>query len=299
MTLKLFVLPGDERFGERLAAASGAAVLAADIRRFPDGESYLRLDDPVDGDSVAVVARLDRPDPRIPQLLFAAALLREQGASRAGLVAPYLPYMRQDDRFRPGEAVTSATFAGWISSHFDWLLTVDPHLHRYPSLDAIYSIPSCVLTAAPRIAEWIERNVDAPVVVGPDSESEQWVRAVAGVNDLPWRVLEKTRYGDRDVRVTGSDLESVRDRHPVIVDDICSSGATLAEAARVLKEAGFESARCAVVHGIFDDEARKRLRDAGIEEIVCSDSADVEEAVIEMAETIAPEMLRMSGVDRP
>lgn len=299
MTLKLFVLPGDERFGERLAAASGAAVLAADIRRFPDGESYLRLDDPVDGDSVAVVARLDRPDPRIPQLLFAAALLREQGASRAGLVAPYLPYMRQDDRFRPGEAVTSATFAGWISSHFDWLLTVDPHLHRYPSLDAIYSIPSCVLTAAPRIAEWIERNVDAPVVVGPDSESEQWVRAVAGVNDLPWRVLEKTRYGDRDVRVTGSDLESVRDRHPVIVDDICSSGATLAEAARVLKEAGFESSRCAVVHGLFDDEARKRLHDAGIEAIVCSDSADVEEAVIELAETIAPEMLRMSGVDRP
>src|SRR6056297_2439820 len=165
MTLKLLALPGDERFAEDLAANLGAEVLAADLRRFPDGESYLRLEDAVDGDPVAVVARLGRPDPRIPQLLFAAALLREQGASRIGLVAPYLPYMRQDDRFRPGEAVTSVTFAGWISSHFDWLVTVDPHLHRYPSLDAVYAIPSRVATAAAPIAVWIARHVDSPIIV--------------------------------------------------------------------------------------------------------------------------------------
>jgi len=298
MTLKLFALPGDERFACRLAEETGAELLAADVRRFPDGESYLRLDDPVDGDSVAVVARLARPDPKIPQLLFAAALLREQGASCLGLVAPYLPYMRQDDRFKPGEAVTSATFAGWVSSHFDWLVTVDPHLHRYPSLDAIYSIPSCVLTAAPQIAEWIDRHVESPVVVGPDSESEQWVRAVADVNGLPWRVLEKTRYGDREVRVTGYDLGAVRDRRPVIVDDICSSGATLAEAARVLKEAGLKPSRCAVVHGLFNDDARRKLRDAGIEVIACSDSVDVDEAVIELIPTLAPEVVQISGGDR-
>lgn len=295
MTPKLLALPGDEAFAERLARESGAAVVGADIRRFPDGESYLRLDDAVDGHPVAVVARLDRPDAKVPQLLFASELLRDQGAGSVGLVAPYLPYMRQDDRFRPGEAVTSATFAGWISAHFDWLLTVDPHLHRYPSLDAIYAIPACVVTAAPRIADWIDRHVESPVIIGPDSESEQWVRRVAEVRDLPWRVLEKTRHGDRDVEITGDHLESVRDRNPVIVDDICSSGATLAKAARVLAAAGFATARCVVVHGLFDDAARRLLVDAGVGEVVFTDSVQSEDAAIGLTGILAPALAERIG----
>jgi ribose-phosphate pyrophosphokinase len=287
MTFKLLALPGDETFAARLAECTGADVLDADIRRFPDGESYLRLDDPVDGASVAVVARLDRPDARIPPLLFAAAMARDLGAARVGLVAPYLPYMRQDDRFRPGEALTSVTFAHWLSTHFDWLVTVDPHLHRYPTLDAIYSLEARTVTAAPLIAAWIHGNVTDPVVVGPDSESEQWVRAVASERRLPWRVLEKRRRGDTDVTVTGNDLAGVRDRNPVLVDDICASGATLAEAARVLREAGLAAPACVVVHGLFDDDSRARLRRAGVAPVIATDSVESDLARIELAGRIA------------
>jgi ribose-phosphate pyrophosphokinase len=297
MTLKLLALPGDEEFAAGIAADADADVLAAEIRRFPDGESYLRVGDPVEGCSVAVVARLDRPDDKIPPLLFASAMVRDLGAAHVGLLAPYLPYMRQDDRFRAGEALTSATFAAWISSQFDWLVTVDPHLHRYPALDAIYSLEARALNSAPLIAEWIRRNVVDPVVIGPDSESEQWARAVAEIHGVPWRVLEKTRYGDRDVAVTAEGLDAVRHCNPVIVDDICSSGATLAQAARSLSGEGLAPARCAVVHGLFDDRSRAVLAEVGIDDIVCTDSTQAGGA-IELASIIAPVIAELAGGGR-
>jgi hypothetical protein len=87
--------------------------------------------------------------------------------------------MRQDRRFQPGEAVTSQIFARFVSSRFDWLVTVDPHLHRIRSLEEIYTIPTRVVHAAPLLAEWVASNVSRPLLVGPDQESEQWVAEVA------------------------------------------------------------------------------------------------------------------------
>src|SRR5690606_27816096 len=122
------------------ALAAEAGVLHC--RRFPDGESYLRIDSPVTGRDCVVLASLANPDARYLPLVFLAATLKELGAHTVGLVAPYLCYMRQDTRFREGEAVTSRLFARRLSEEVDWLVTVDPHLHRYRRLDEIYSIPA-------------------------------------------------------------------------------------------------------------------------------------------------------------
>lgn len=288
MNAPLFIaLPGDESLAAALAERLGAQTAELEYRRFPDGESYLRLDVPLNRRPVVIVARLARPDPKIPALLFAADLVRDLGADCVGLVAPYLPYMRQDIRFHPGEALTSASFARWISTHFDWLVTVDPHLHRYHSLDQIYSIPSSVVPAAPALAEWISANVRQPVVIGPDAESAQWVKAVAARADLPWRVMRKQRFGDHDVRIAAPDLTGLAGHTPVLVDDILSSGATLARAAELLGEAGLTHPVCAVVHGLFGDRSREALAAAGIRRPVCTDSVDVPEGVIELAPLLA------------
>ena len=82
--------------------------------------------------------------------------LKQLGARSVGLIAPYLAYMRQDKQFHDGECITSRHFSRWISERFDWLVTIDPHLHRYHSLDEIYSIPSCVIHATGVIAEYSE-----------------------------------------------------------------------------------------------------------------------------------------------
>ncbi len=193
-------------------------------------------------------------------LLLAASAAKDLKASRVGLVAPYLAYMRQDDRFQPGEGVTSAYYARILSAHFDWLVTVDPHLHRYASLSEIYSIPTRTLHAAPAFSEWILRHVETPLLIGPDAESEQWVAAVANGAGAPHSILQKTRRGDREVDVGIPDVESYRSRTPVLVDDIISTGRTLIAASRRLRALGFLPPVCIGVHAIFAESAYAELR---------------------------------------
>ena len=135
-------------------------------------------------------------------------------------------------------------FAGFVSQSVDWLVTVDPHLHRYSSLSQIYSIPSLALHAGPPIAAWIGKNVDSPLIVGPDVESEQWVAQVAAEVGAPYRVLTKVRTGDRQVDISLPDLASMK-TISVLVDDIVSSGRTMIQAAGRFRECGLPRRRYA------------------------------------------------------
>ncbi|MCK3780964.1 ribose-phosphate pyrophosphokinase [Ensifer sesbaniae] len=247
----LFPLPGNEDLARKLADRVGAELGEIEMRRFPDEETYVRFITSPSGRSIGLVCTLDRPDPKFLPLIFAASAARQLGAKGVGLIAPYLSYMRQDKSFRSGEAVTSAAFAGALSREIDWLTTVDPHLHRYQSLDAIYSIPSSVIAAAPALAEWIRGTVERPLLVGPDIESEQWVSTVADLVGAPYRVLRKERFGDRDVRISLPAMEGFSDRTPVLVDDIVSSAQTMIETARQLRSIGLSPSVCIAVHALF------------------------------------------------
>lgn len=234
----LFSMPGNERLTTELADQLDCETGKLNTRQFPDGETYLRFATDLNKRSVAIVCTLAHPDEKILPLIFAAATARELGASKVGLVAPYLAYMRQDRRFNAGEAVTSRQVARLISEAFDWMVTIDPHLHRYGDLSEIYSIPTRVVHAAPLISKWVKANIEKPLIIGPDSESEQWVAAVASDAAAPYCVLEKVRHGDRDVRITLRNLEAWQGRTAVLVDDIISSGRTMIEAVRLLAEIG-------------------------------------------------------------
>jgi ribose-phosphate pyrophosphokinase len=135
------------------------------------------------------------------------------------------------------------------------LVTVDPHLHRYGSLGEIYKIPTRVVHAAPLMSLWISTNVGDPLIIGPDSESEQWVAAVAKDAGAPYCVLEKIRHGDRNVEIKLKDLDQWKGRTPVLVDDIISSGRTMLEAIRLLTSHDWTSPVCVAVHGLFADQA--------------------------------------------
>jgi ribose-phosphate pyrophosphokinase len=272
MSIVVFALPGNETLAATLAAKLDAATGTLAMRRFPDGETYLRFDTPVAGQQVVLACSLHQPDDKAMPLLFAAATARELGATAVGLAAPYLGYMRQDKRFRDGEAVTSALFAKLLSQHIDWLVTVDPHLHRWNSLDQIYSVPSTVVPAAPLLAAWIKTKIAAPVLIGPDAESEQWVSAVARIAGAPHVVLEKVRRGDRDVSVSIPDPAILQGRTPVLVDDIISTGRTMVAAAKHMAAQGLKPPVCVGVHAVFSSDAQQALRAAGAAQVVTTNT---------------------------
>ncbi|MFM9938737.1 MAG: ribose-phosphate pyrophosphokinase [Hyphomicrobiaceae bacterium] len=281
-----FALPGNEDFTARLAARLAADLGSLETRRFPDSETYVRLLADVEARSVALVCTLDRPDEKTLRLLFAAHAARDLGAARVGLVAPYLAYMRQDKRFRSGEAITSNAYARLLSVSLDWIVTIDPHLHRRSSMSEIYSVPVAVCHAAPKLSSWISEFVFDAIVIGPDSESEQWVSAVASAAGVPFTTLEKTRHGDRDVDIKIPDVERWRNRRPVLVDDIISSGRTMEVAIKQLIALGFAPPVVLGVHGLFADDAFERLVAAGAAQIVSTDSVPHPSSEIDISDVV-------------
>jgi len=295
MTMIVFPMPGNEALGKNLAHDTGSQLGEVDVRRFPDGESYVRLLTPVHDRPVALVDTLAQPDSKILPLLFAAAAAKDLGATRVGLVAPYLAYMRQDRRFNPGEAVSSTHFGRLLSGWLDWLVTVDPHLHRHASLDEVYTIPNQVVQAAPLISEWIRKNVENPVLVGPDEESKQWVSRVAERAGAPYTVLHKIRHGDRDVEVSAPDVGRWRDHTPVLVDDIISTARTMIETIKGLQKLDLAAPVCIGVHAVFAGSAYEDLVAAGAAKIVtcntiphASNLIDLTEPIVEAAVSLAP-----------
>ena len=287
MTPLVFAWPGNEPLAAALAARSGGEVAPLSLRRFPDGETYVRLMTPPDGREVVLACTLDHPDDKINGLLFAADAARELGARRVGLVAPYLAYMRQDARFEPGEAITSRTFARMISNAFDWLVTMDPHLHRYRALGEIYSIPASIAASATAIAGWLGSHVERPLVIGPDAESAQWAAAIAQGAGAPSVVLQKERRGDRDVAVSVPDITAWPRHTPVLVDDIISTARTMIAAVRRLHERAAPAPVCIGVHALFGGDALEALRASGPRTIATCNTIRHATNAIDVASEIA------------
>ena len=272
MTRVLLPMPVHRALAEAMGPSLEARVGRVEWRRFPDGESLVAIDDEIAGADVALLASLHSPDEMALALRFAAATAREFGARTVGLIAPYLAYMRQDMRFHRGEAVSAPLFARFLEESFDWLVTVDPHLHRNPDLASLYRIPARHVSAAPRVAQWIGEQVPYAVLIGPDSESEQWVRDIALRAGVTFQVLSKTRRGDLDVEVSLPDASAARGRTPVIVDDIVSSGRTMIETLGHLRRLGLPPAVCIAIHAVFSGDAYEQLLAAGASRVVSTDA---------------------------
>lgn len=236
--------------------------------QFPDEETVIQIDSNVSGRAIIFITSLDRPNTKILPLLFAAETARELGAKKIMLISPYLAYMRQDKQFQPGQGISSKYFAKLISSYFDSLITIDPHLHRWHSLNDIYSIPTKVLHATDNIARWVQNNIKNPVLIGPDGESAQWVEEIAKKSGAPFFILKKTRKGDRSVVETIPDIEHYHESTPVLIDDIISTGMTMIETVQHLQSLRMKRPVCIGVHAVFSGNAYQDLLASGVEKIV-------------------------------
>jgi ribose-phosphate pyrophosphokinase len=293
MNAAIFAFADSRKPAGRLADVLGIPLHDVNSRRFPDGESLVRVPTSV---PVAIVYRsLDNPNPKLFELLLAASALRDLGARRVILVAPYLAYMRQDMAFSPGEAVSQKVIGRLLADHFDGLVTVDPHLHRISRLEQVVPrIRTFALSGAPALADAISAE-DSPILIGPDAEARQWVDAIAEPHVLDVLIGSKQRHGDRDVALAINDISRVAGRRVVIVDDVISTGHTLVECARLASMAGASQIEAAVTHCLAAPADIERLRAAGIARLIATDTIPGPQATVSVAGLIG-EALRKSAV---
>jgi ribose-phosphate pyrophosphokinase len=278
--------PDYEPQARRLAEQAGLPYACITLHHFPDGESKLQLPAALPA-HVVLCRNLDHPNQKLVELMLTAAGARTLGASTVSLVAPYLCYMRQDMAFHPGEVVSQQIVGQWLASHFDNVLTVDAHLHRVHRLaDCIPAKRAINLTATKPMAHFIQQHFEHPYLLGPDSESVQWVEAIATPYRMDYGVARKERHGDRDVTISLPDGD-YWNRHIVLVDDVASTGKTLLEAARALEQHHPASISVLVTHALFVDDAVEQLRDAGIRHIWSADSIPHPTNAVELAELMA------------
>lgn len=293
----IYAMPGNEVFAELLIQHTGYSRAGLFLHRFPDGETCVRVDAPLEGQQAVLVCTLDRPDAKLWPLTMAACTLRELGARRVVLVAPYLAYMRQDARFHPGEAISAKLLGEWLDNTFDALVTVDPHLHRYYSLNQIYSRDVRHVHAAAELTAWIAAHVERPLIVGPDEESRQWVNAVANLLCAPSVMARKERHGDREVTVHLPELGRWLDHTPVLLDDIIASGQTLLQALHALRAYTTVKPVCVAVHGVFAEGALEALRGEDAADVVTSNSIMAETSQIDISKVVAEALMDVcSGV---
>ncbi|TDY01656.1 ribose-phosphate diphosphokinase [Thiohalophilus thiocyanatoxydans] len=291
MTL-LLGFPDEAAPAQRLAAALQLEYAPIEVHRFPDGENRLTLP-PALPPTVVLYRSLDHPDAKLVELLLATRAARELGAERIILVSPYLCYMRQDKAFHPGEAVSQRIIGRFLADLVDAVITVDAHLHRIARLDEAIPLPQAHnLSAAPLLGRFLLEQTREVLMLGPDEESRQWVEQVARQGDFDFGVADKVRRGDRQVAIRLPDRE-YRQRHVVLVDDMISSGHTLAVTARQLYNAGTQRVDALCTHALYDDNAAKLLKEAGIETIWSADSVHHPSNAVQLAPLLAAAVRKM------
>lgn len=278
----------DERLvAQACADQTGLSLAVVERHRFPDGEVRVRLPEALPA-RVVIWRGLHQPNDKLVELMLVARTARELGARHLTLVVPYLAYMRQDMAFNPGEAVSQRIVGAFLADLFDAVVTVDPHLHRVATLqEAIPVRDAVVLSGAPLLSDHIASQCAADVLlIGPDEESLQWVAQAAGRHGWAHGVCRKTRHGDRHVDIELPSLP-VRGRPVVLMDDVASSGHTLARAAQLLRAAGAVSVDVAVTHALFADGAVALIRDAGVDRIWSTDCIPHESNAVSVVSAVS------------
>jgi len=241
------------------------------VHQFPDGESRVTVPTDLPG-TVLFMLSLDNPNAKLIQLILALEASRRHGCRNAILIAPYLSYMRQDIEFEPGQAVSQLIIGDLLSARLEGVVTIDPHLHRISHLsDSFTQCTAISLSAAAAIGQHLKAGSENRILVGPDEESEQWVKTAAEISGLPYCIASKVRHGDRNVEVSLPQV-NFKEMHAILLDDVISSGHTIKQAAITLLHAGCRQVDAVCTHALFATGAMAELRNAGVSNIFSANS---------------------------
>ncbi|MEM3381064.1 MAG: ribose-phosphate diphosphokinase [Candidatus Bathyarchaeia archaeon] len=263
---------GSEELGIKIAEQLQVKAAGVESKIFPDGESYIRfIENLEDRDLIIIQYCYPQQDKKLMELFFMLDTARDLGARRTVAVIPYLPYARQDKRFRPGEVVSNKSVGKLFGAvGTDILVTVDVHSEN--SLKS-FKLQTVNLSAMPLLAEYLKTlKLTKPYVMAPDRGAVTHAQLVSSILNTDYAYFEKHRD-----RVTGEVVTDYKDidiggRDVIILDDIISTGSTIANVARVMRSKTDRKIVAACTHGLIIGEAEKTIRESGVTDIISTDT---------------------------
>jgi ribose-phosphate pyrophosphokinase len=279
----MYVVGGSasQLLSKELAMVLKAKFAKTETKRFPDDECYVRIDDNLDGEDVILV-QTTWPDRNIVELFILQDAVRQFDVSSLTTVVPYFGYARQDKQFKPGEPISARALARLIQVQTDEFFTVD--VHASSVIDWFDQVPARNISAYPAIGRHLKTK-GIQLVLSPDEGRAENAKRVAEVVGCESDFLVKERLDGETVEMAPKSLE-VKGKNVAIVDDIISTGGTIAKAAEQLRKQGAERIYAACTHGVFAKDGLARLRDV-CDEICATDTIENPATCISVAPEIA------------
>ena len=272
---KLAIFSGNasKELTEGIAKYLGLSVGDADVSRFSDGEISVKINENVRGKEVFVVQSIYPPADNLMELFILIDAFKRASARMVAVVVPYYGYSRQDRKDQPRVPITAKLVANLLSTAgADRVITVDLHAGQ---IQGFFDIPMDNLYAVNIFVDYFSKlKLPNLVVVSPDVGGIKAARAYSKKLSASLAIVDKRRINDKEAEVMNI-LGEVENKNVVIVDDIISSGGTIIEGVRALKNKGVKDIYCAVTHAVLSEPALDRISKAPIKELVVTDTIPI------------------------
>jgi len=283
LVIPMYIISGSasKTVAEDLSHDTKSYLVKTESKRFPDDELYIRILEDISDEHVLII-QSTYPDRNIIELFLLQDAAEEAGAKEITTIIPYFGYARQDTKFKEGEPISAKALAALISLKTDRVITVDPHKEHI--LD-FFDVSAFSCSAVTEIARYLEKK-NINLVLAPDKGAVDRAESASKIINCDFDYLEKTRIDGKTIQIKTKNLE-VKNKNVAIIDDIISTGGTMAKSIKELRKQGAKKVYVSCTHGLFAGEALKKLTNSGCDEIISTDTINSQFSKVKIAPCIS------------
>lgn len=268
------IIPGSNSLALAKAVSdiTGFALAQVSARKFPDGESYVRIDSKISDDAIIVQSSYPNQNDSIIELVLLADAAKDAGAKMLKAVIPYFPYARQDKKFQNGEALSIRAIANILkSAGIEEIITVDAHFHRKPEKFDFYGMRATNISAGKILLDFVKKSIPDFSIIGPDFGSSDIIEFAGGGKTLKKEkvcprcgnnsLLCKCSEAEKSYEAKLSGSSDFSGKNVVILDDMIASGTTMIKAIEKIRQGGAAKVAAVASHGLFLKDSLKILQE--------------------------------------
>ncbi|MCI4434928.1 MAG: ribose-phosphate diphosphokinase [Thermoplasmata archaeon] len=264
----------------RLSQVTGFQMVHREIKRFPDGECYVRIHENLDNQEVILIQNT-HPDWNIIEYLLLVDAIRQYNVKRLITVVPYFGYGRQDKRFNEGEPISAKIMAEHLSENVDKIITINLHNSE---IIKWFKTEAIEIKAEIELAKYFEK-FKPDLIISPDKGSIERAKFISGILGIPFHSFQKRRIDSERVEIETGDID-VKNKTVAIVDDVISTGGTIATAAALLKSKGASKVIVGCVHGLFVGNALQKMQ-MNVDILFSTDTVENEKSLVTVSHLIS------------